>query len=188
MGLKFVSKNNMAILVTLILVGFLSQAKYSEFITETVSGRMFLLACIVFISCINKIYGLVAVLAVIVSWDYHAINSVKAYNYYEGFDVSGVDMSGNLQDLSGNLINALEAQKQAIEAQISAANASSTTTTGSSSTSESFASREGFCMSDKETNMLRGKQSNSIPVNSREQPEFVNPSDMSVFSSGYSAV
>ena len=188
MGLKFVSKNNMAILVTLILVMFLSQAKYAEYLTETVSGRMVLLATIVFVSCINKIYGLVAVLAVIVSWDYHSANSVKAYNYYEGFDVSGVDMSGNLQDLSGNLINALEAQKQAIEAQISAAKASSSTSTSTSTTENFSGAREGFCMSDKETNILRGKQSNSIPVNSREQPDEVNPSDMSVFSSGYSAV
>jgi len=47
------------------------------------------------------------------------------------------------------------------------------------------AAREGFCMSDKEINMLRGKQSNAIPVHHREQTEDVSPSDKSVFTDSY---
>ncbi len=48
--------------------------------------------------------------------------------------------------------------------------------------------REGFCMTDRETNMLRGKQSNTIPVfnNSREQDDDISPSDKSVFTNLFS--
>jgi hypothetical protein len=43
-------------------------------------------------------------------------------------------------------------------------------------------------MTDRETNMLRGKQSNTISgFNSREQSDDVSPSDKSIFSNDYSS-
>jgi hypothetical protein len=59
-----------------------------------------------------------------------------------------------------------------------------TTITSSSVTSNA---REGFCMSDKELNILRGKQSNAVQVfsKSREQSDEVEPTDKSVFTSDF---
>ena len=49
--------------------------------------------------------------------------------------------------------------------------------------------REGFCMSDRELNILRGKQSNVVPVfnNYRNQNNDVLPSDKSIFSGLFSS-
>ena len=58
-----------------------------------------------------------------------------------------------------------------------------------SAVSESFGGREGFCMSDRELNILRGKQSSTVPVfnKSREQINEVDPTDKSVFSDSYAS-
>ena len=49
--------------------------------------------------------------------------------------------------------------------------------------------REGFCMADRETNILRGKQSNAIPVfnNTVNQDDDISPTDKLSFSSSYSS-
>jgi hypothetical protein len=49
---------------------------------------------------------------------------------------------------------------------------------------------EGFCMTDRESTILKGKQSNSVPVfnNSREQSDDIDPSDKSVFTSEYASI
>lgn len=187
MDFQLVSKNNMGIVITLVLVILLTQSKFFNFLTETALGRMFFLAFVIFISYTNKILGLLAVLFIIIAFNQYDINVVQSYNYYEGFDISGnsVDASGN------NLDNA---KKVAVVKDISNNNNSSQTATTTSSvatttTSESFGGREGFCISDRETNMLRGKQSNTIKVfnNSREQDDNVSPSDKLVFSSSYAS-
>lgn len=43
--------------------------------------------------------------------------------------------------------------------------------------------KEGFGMSERETNMLRGKQSNTVPVfnTARNQPDDVSPTDNNTF-------
>ena len=187
MDFKLVSKNNMGVVITLILVILLTQSRFFDFLTETALGRMFLLAFVIFISYTNKILGLLAVLAIIIAFNQYNMKVVQSYNYYEGFDVSGnsVDASGN------NLDNA---KKVAVVKAVSNNNESSQTATTTSSaatttTSESFGGREGFCMSDRETNMLRGKQSNSVPVFNklREQSDDVSPSDKSIFTSEFAS-
>jgi hypothetical protein len=125
------------------------------------------------------------------------MNYVRSYNYYEGFDGSG-----NVMDASGNnSANAIIQDKIAIDkakkdiltqklAKLNQAeNKSQQNSTTSSSTDSFIGGREGFCMSDRETNILRGKQSNSVPVfnNSRNQKDDVNPSDNGVFSDSYAS-
>ena len=204
MEFKLVSKNNMGVVVTLILVILLSQSRFFDFLTETALGRMVILVLIIFISYTNKILGLLAVLAIIIAFNQYSLgeNVVQSYNYYEGFDVSG-----NITDASGNAIASailndeitIEKAKEDIASQKLSAlnnvvNSSQTATTTSSAasgttTSESFNGREGFCMTDREINMLRGKQSNTIPVfnNTRNQSDDISPTDKSVFSSSYAS-
>ena len=192
MDFKLVSKNNMGVAMTLILVLLLSQSRFFDFLIDTPLGRMVVLAFVIFIAYTNKILGLIAVLFIIIAFNNNNMDMVYSYNYYEGFDVSGNDMSGN--DMSGNAINQLKSKLQTAQANLSAqatsdSSQTATTTSSSASGTETFRGREGFCMTDRETNMLRGKQSNVVPVfnNSREQSDDVSPSDKSIFSSDYAS-
>jgi hypothetical protein len=199
MDFKLVSKNNMGVFMTLILVILLSESRVFDFLIDTPLGRMMLLAFVILIAYTNKILGLIAVLFIIIGFNQNNMSMVYSYNYYEGFDVSGnsVDASGNSVDASGNALkgtiqNAIKTKLQTAQQDMSGniTNSSTTATTTSSSVSgtETFKGREGFCMTDRESNMLRGKQSNTIPVfnNSREQDDDISPSDKSVFSNLFS--
>lgn len=178
MDFKIVSKNNTGVFMTLILVVLLSQSRFFDFLIDTPLGRMILLAFVILIAYTNKILGLVAVLFIIIASNQNNMNMVYSYNYYEGFDISGnSDVSGNL--LNGTIKNNIQSKLQGAQKTI--------TTT---STSESFKGREGFCMTDRESTMLRGKQSSSIPVinNLREQSDDVSPSDKSIFAGDFATL
>jgi len=195
------TKNIMGAISTLVLVILLTQSRFFDFLTETYLGRMFVLAFIIFISYTNKILGLVAVLFVIIAFNNNDMNMVHSYNYYEGFDGSGNQTANAImqdkltilqakENLLQNKINAV--QQKANNQSQNSTNSSTTATTTSSSVSgtESFSGREGFCMTDRESTMLRGKQSNTVPVlnNLREQSDYVSPTDKSGFTSDYASV
>lgn len=186
MDLKLVSKNNMGIVITLILVIMLSQSRFFDFLTETTLGRMFILLLIIFVSYTNKFLGLLAVLFIMIAFNHYDMNVVQSYNYYEGFDVSGNST------VKQDKINIDKAKEDALKQKATDLNnkvsSSQTATTSSSVASESFGGREGFCMTERETSILRGKQSNTIPVfnNARNQDD-VSPSDKSIFSGEYAS-
>lgn len=182
MDFKIVSKNNMGIVITLILVILLSQSRFFDFLTHTPSGRIILLAFIVLIAYINKILGLLGVLFVIIAFNQNDISVVQSYNFYEGFDGSGNSTDSTIiKDKAKE--DMLKQKKQALSKDV---NSIQTTTTTSK---ESFGGREGFCISDSELNILRGKQSSTVPVfnKSREQINEVDPTDKSVFSDSYAS-
>jgi hypothetical protein len=181
MDFKLVSKNNMGVVITLILVILLSQSRFFDFLIDTHLGRMVLLAFVILIAYANKILGLVAVLFIIIAFNNNEMNMVHSYNYYEGFDVSGNTVSTE---------TAKDKIKDKIETAVQTKmnnNDTTTTTSSAVSGSETFKGREGFNMTDRELNILRGKQSNSVPVlnNAREQINDISPSDKSVFTSDY---
>jgi hypothetical protein len=184
MDFKLVSKNNMGVAMTLILVILLSQSSFFDFLIDTPLGRIVLLAFVILIAYTHKILGLLAVLFIILAFNFNDMNMVHSYNYYEGFDGSGNQVKNAIK-------TKLQAVQQDMSGNIASNNASTTTTTTSSSVSgtETFKgkAREGFCMTDRESNMLRGKQSNTMPVSSklREQTDDVSPSENSIFSSDY---
>ena len=195
MDLKLVSKNNMSIVITLILVILLSQSRLFDFFTETYLGRIIILLLIIFISHTNKFLGLLAVLFIIIAFNHYSFegNIVHSYNYYEGFDVSGNSSASEIIQDKTNIVKAKEdIMKQklpALQNQAKSAQTVTTTSSATSGTTESFGGREGFCMTDKETNILRGKQSNTIPVlnNTRKQDDNISPTDKSVFSGLYAS-
>ena len=183
MDLKLVSKNNMGIVATLILVILLSQSRCFDFLTETPLGRIVLLGLTIFITYTNKIFGLLAVLFIIIAFNLNDVNVVQSYNFYEGFDGSGNVMDDGNDIKKNSKENDVKKSTSTVKDKID--DSSQTTTTTSSSVSSD--AREGFCMCDRELNILRGKQSNAIPVfnKSREQEFEVDPSDKSFFSSDY---
>jgi hypothetical protein len=178
MDFKLVSKNNMGLVTMLILVIMLSQSRFFNFLIDTHLGRVFLLTMVIFIAYSNKILGLVGVLFIIIAFNNNQSNMVYAYNFYEGFEVSGnvVDASLNVQ--ASMIKDKIEERKAEISEVVA----------DKSSTTETFkGGREGFCMTDRESNILRGKQSNTLPVfnNVREQSDDISPSDKLVFTSDY---
>ena len=179
MDFKFVSKNNMGVVITLILVVLLSQSRFFDFLIDTHLGRMVLLAFVILIAYTNKILGLVAVLFVIITFN-NKMNMVNSYNFYEGFD-----SSGNVTTQT-----AKEKIKDNIKSDVQTATSTTATTTSSAvSGTETFKGREGFNMTDRELNILRGKPSNSVPVfnNLRNQSDDVSPTDKSGFTSDYAS-
>lgn len=192
--MKF-TKNIMGIIATLILVIMLTQSRLFDFLTETPLGRMVLLAFIILISYTNKILGLLAVLVIIIAFNQYDMKIFESYKRYEGFDVSG-NISETIE-VDGDEANMLKIEENTMKEKLKEAtdkmkNASKTNTTTSSgsSTDKVVGGREGFCMVDRELTILRGKQSNTIPVfnNSREQAgdDNISPSDKSVFSNLFS--
>jgi hypothetical protein len=159
MDFKLISKNNMGVVATLILVILLSQARFFNFLIDTALGRAFLILFILVISYVNKILGVVAVLFIIIMFNQSSIG------YMEGF--------------TGATSNQEQLNKTKMQNASTTAATSSATTTTSTATS----GREGFNTTDRELTMLRGKRSNEVPVlsNARSQDENVDPTDNSVF-------
>ena len=194
MAFKLVSKNNIGIFTTLILVVLLSQSNLFDFLIDTPLGRITLLAFVIFIAYANQILGLIAVLCIIIAFN-NNVNIVSGYNLYEGLKIRtpGVGTSRNTSNQPSQSeqgrreeeAQRMEEEKRRREeeelrkAEEEEEERRRTTTRNQA--------REGFCMADREINMLRGKQSNTISVsnNLREQSDDVSPSDKSVFTSDY---
>ena len=192
--MKF-TKNIMGTISTLVLVILLTQSRFFNFLTDMPLGRVVLLAFIIFIAHSNKILGLLAVLFIIIAFNQHNMNVVQSYSssFYEGFDGSGNVAATIVNDKKAEDQSKVNITKQKVtDVKNKVNDTTSTSTTSSSTTSgtDSFTSREGFCMTDRESNMLRGKQSNTIPVfnNSREQDDDISPADKSIFSNSFSSV
>jgi len=172
MDLKLISKNNVGTVVLFLLVIALSQAKAFNFLIDTALGRFFLIICIIGLSYFHKILGVVGVLFVIIMFN---INM-----YYEGFgnnsksnsssSTSSTDASDNSTDASANSTTQIDTEqiKAMIKQQIADASNNNTSSDSSSSNSSSKNSKasEGFDVLGMENSIKRGKQSNSIPVNS----------------------
>ena len=206
---KYSGFNHM--IATIVLIILLTQSKTFDFLTETYLGRLVLLTFVLFISYCNQMAGLFAVLCVIISYNYYDMYKVKSYNYdyyennsyYEGFDVSRNnvntgDMSGNRmadRDVSGNQEDATSIQNQLKQLKIkeNILNQKLTSLKNSDSDSENnmgkkpsrFEGKEGFCMPERELNILRGKQSNTIPVMNVRNKCHTEPSDKSSFISDF---
>lgn len=184
MDFKLTSKNNMGIIITFILVILLSQSRFFDFLMDTFLGRLALLAFVIIISFTHKILGLLAVLFIIIAFNHNSEGSIfhnYPYGLYEGFDNTKTSSQTDKQ------IDKQIAKVAVANAKNQAAASNAVTTSSAAASSETFKGREGFNTSDRELNMLRGKQSNTISVSERQQSDDVSPSDKSVFTSGYAS-
>ena len=91
MDLKLLSKNNIGAVSTLFLLILLTQAKFFNFFIDTHLGRTILILFILGISYINKFFGVVAVLFIIITFNNSDIG------YMEGFTNSTID-SANIKE------------------------------------------------------------------------------------------
>ena len=172
------SKNNVGIISTLILVILLSQSRVFDFLVDTALGRMILIFFILGISYMHKILGVIAVLFIIIM-----INQ-SDMTLFEGFSKK------TSKKLDADEA-ADEAEKSKAAAERAAEKAKAAAEAAAKSTKETFVGgREGFNMIDREGTMLKGKRSNEVPVlsNSRTQTDDVEPSDKDVYTNSYSSV
>ena len=94
MDFKLVSKNNMGVVATLILVILLSQSRFFNFLIDTALGRAFLILFILVISYVNKMLGVVAVLFIVIMFNNSNIG------YMEGFTGTTTVSSSNEKKLT----------------------------------------------------------------------------------------
>jgi hypothetical protein len=190
MDLKLTSKNNMGIVITFILVILLSQSRFFDFLIDTFLGRLTLLAFVIAIAWTHKILGLVAVLFIIIAFNFNQSDYLfnnYPYGIYEGFDNKAANPTSSTANAQVNPVLETNNTPKKTEQKSTMQPNSSGATTSTSMASETFKGREGFNMADRELNILRGKQSNSISVSSNKQSDYVSPSDKSIFTSEYAS-
>jgi hypothetical protein len=189
MAFKLLSKNIMGGVTTLLLIILLTQSRVFDFLINTHLGRFFLILAILGISYCHKIFGVVALLFIIIIFNQSEIS------FLEGFTdtkTTSTDPSGN--STSNDISQKKDEAKNKI-AQLAQQNATTTaSSTAVSATApistETFMGREGFNTVDREGTILRGKRSNEVPVfsNARNQSDNVEASDKSVFSGSYGSI
>ena len=185
MELKLVSKNNMGAVATLLLVILLSQGRVFDFLMDTALGRAILIILILGISYIHKIFGVVAILFIVIMFNQSNLG------YMEGFtDASGNTVPDTTVKQNISTQKAVTIDTPTPTTTTTPTTPTTTPTTPTTTTSETFIGREGFNIIDKEGTMLRGKRSNEVPVfsNARNQTDDVEPTDKSVFTSAYSSL
>ena len=190
MDFKLVSKNNIGTVVLLLLVIALSQAKTFNFLIDTALGRFFLIIFILCLSYCHKIFGVVGVLFIIILFNSNI--------YYEGFENKN-DANTDVTAMESNTdkIKHVITQKIIDPSNNNVTSDESNDTKISNDTNDikiknvkdtkNAKAAEGFDILGIENNIKRGKQSNSIPVNSfMRDADSVTPYDGTSFLGSFS--
>lgn len=190
MDFKLVSKNNIGTVVLLLLVIALSQAKTFNFLIDTALGRFFLIVFILCLSYCHKIFGVVGVLFIIILFNSNI--------YYEGFENKN-DANTDVTAMESNTdkIKHVITQKIIDPSNNNVTSDESNDTKISNDTNDikiknvkdtkNAKAAEGFDILGIENNIKRGKQSNSIPVNSfMRDADSVAPYDGTSFLGSFS--
>jgi hypothetical protein len=165
----------MGVAATLILIIILTQSRFFDFLIDSALGRAILIFYILGISYVNKIFGVVAVLFIIIMFNQSNIG------YLEGFT--------NTQNNQKNDEKEQQSQNQLTQEPTKASSSVVVPTIKPSKPlKEPNVGHEGFNMIDREGSMQKGKRSNEVPVfsNSRNQTDDIEPSDKNLFTSSFS--
>ena len=203
MDFKLVSKNNIGVVVALLLVILLSQGQFFNFLLDTALGRSVLVFLVLFLAYVNKILGVVAVLFIIILFNQSDIGYLEGFTATPSTSSTATPSTTTTTPAAPAAPNANQqariAERQQIrqnvkanlasKAAASAAPASTTTTTTTPSTNSSLttAGAEGFDIIGTENNIKRGKQSNKIPVTSHMRESMSVSAFDGSFSDNYSA-
>ena len=121
MNFNLVSKNNIGVVVALLLVILLSVSKVFNFLLDTTLGRSVLVLFVLILAYVNKILGVVSVLFIVILFNQ------SDFGYLEGF----TDASGNSTTPSANEqanMAAREAERKKIRQNVKASMAAKTAT------------------------------------------------------------
>jgi hypothetical protein len=183
MDFKLVSKNNLGVVTSLLLVILLSQGRVFNFLLDTALGRAILILFILVISYTNKILGVVSVLFIIIMFNNSDIGYLEGFTDSSSTNSSTTtsskmptnsnkDTTSTSTDTTTTTTPTLtDEQKEQLMATLQEkAKEKDTSTVTTSSVASGGA--EGFNTFETERNIQKGKQSNSIPVSS-----YANQSD-----------
>ena len=172
MDLKIVSKNYVGALATLFLIILLSKSRILNFLIDTTLGRAILILFILGISYIHSIFGVVAVLFIIISLNNSDIG------YMEGFTDSA--NCANCVKCA-NCPNCAAGEKNTDKKE---------DTKDDNKEDKKSSAIEGSNIVEREGTMLKGKRSNEVPVlsSAREQSDSVEPTYKTSFSGTFSLV
>jgi len=172
MDFKLVSRKSIGIIISLTLLVLLSQSRFFYFLLDTILGRSLLVLCLLVIASTSKILGILVVLYIIILCNHSNIG------YIEGFSTDNSPNVVDTKDDKNKKMNSTEKVDSTKVKTNSTKDISNTsnmkkevTTTESNMKKNSLTTggAEGFDIIGTETNMLRGKQSNQIPVNSQSK-------------------
>jgi hypothetical protein len=180
MDCKLVSKASMGGVATIIFVILLSQTRFFTFLINTVLGRAVLLFIVLGITCAHYIFGVIAVLAIIV------IYNQSGMEYIEGYETmsSTTDDKTKKPTTPATPVTPAAPMAPAAPATPMAETKTKTETDVASKTMDPIGAREGFNMRDRERIMQKGKRSSDIMgiANIRRQSDdAVEPNDPSGF-------
>jgi hypothetical protein len=182
MDFKLVSKNNLGVVTSLLLVILLSQGRVFNFLLDTALGRAILILFILVISYTNKILGVVSVLFIIIMFNNSDIGYLEGFTDSSSTNSSTTtsskmptnsnkDTTSTSTDTTTTTPTLTDEQKEQLMATLQEkAKEKDTSTVTTSSVASGGA--EGFNTFETERNIQKGKQSNSIPVSS-----YANQSD-----------
>ena len=161
------TKDNLGVVLLLLLVVFLSQSKLLSFFAESKLGRIFILIFIIFITFCNKSLGIISVLLVIIVFTYLSSGGIQNINT-EGF----MDISKSVKPLSKTTDTSISSNINSNKKD--------------EETQNNIVSKEGFDLYGLEDNIKRGKLSNALP--SYKNAENVDIDNLSAFNEVYSSV
>jgi len=172
MDIQFNKKTSIGAITTLTLVIILSQSSFFDFLIDSHLGRIILVALIICISYTHKILGVLAVLFIIIMFNFNRDG------FSEGFD-SKIPTSSTS---STSPTSSEDTKKNQVV--VTNTNASIPAKKPKASSTEG---REGSNMVEREGAMLRGKSSNEVPVSksSRGQGDNVEPADAQALKEGF---
>lgn len=164
MDITFINKHKFGVVALLFFILLVSQEKSLRFLIHTIIGRLALILLLLGISNFSIIFGILAVLFVIIM-----INKDDSF-YLEAFKP---DKDADLEEMKKNLQDNQNQQNMIQNTSLSATNM------------QGFVGgREGYNTMDRERTMQFGKNSNEISVsNMNQNAEDVVPFDKNVLSS-----
>jgi len=181
MEFKLVSKNNIGLVVALLLVVLLSQARFFNFLLDTALGRSVLIFLILILAYVNKILGVVAVLFIIILFNQSDLG------YLEGFTAPSQKTTTTTTNQEEEKQKIRQNVKANLASKAAASAAPTTTPSPPASSSLTTAGAEGFDLIGTENNIKRGKQSNKIPVSEHMRESMSVSAFDGSFSDSYSA-
>jgi len=173
MNLKMISKKNIGFMITLLLSLLLTQSKVFSFFVNTYLGRTFLVLILIYISYLNNILSIVSVLLIIIMFSNYDFKMLEGLEGLENKENKTEDTEQTEQPKQPKQTEQTELMNTPKEYNIE-----------KKTELPENASIEGFDLVSAESNIQKGKQSNSIPVFSfSRQSDEVLPYDKSDYSS-----
>lgn len=182
MNFSIVSKQNMGVVVFLLLVIIISQGHLLDFLFYTTLGRAFFILLLLIVGYLNKVLGVFTVLLAILLIN----NRENHFQYFEG--ITDMAHTSSAEPSSSSDISVV---KDASIKDPSFKDTVKDTVISEKPVEDPSGNiaiaTEGFDILGTENNLKRGKKSNSIPVsNSMRKSENVDPYYTSSFDNSYS--